>query len=101
MGQLGTKMVNLSPFWIPSWLRLGVDPWRNGRSVKTKNTLALLVGFWELGHPPEGPGGYLERVLGAILEDVGSKMLFFADIFEDIVASWCQDGTQGRQDEAR
>ena len=29
-----------------------------------------------LGPPPEGPGGCLGRVLGAILEDFGSKMEF-------------------------
>ena len=50
---------------------------KNGRSVKTNNITALLVFFLGLGPPPERPGGYLGRVLGAMLEDVGSKMVFF------------------------
>ena len=53
------------------------DLWKNGRSVKTNNTTALLLIFWGLGPPLEGPGGCLGRVLGALLEDVGSKMVFF------------------------
>ena len=44
---------------------------------KTTNSTALLLVFWGLGPPPEGPGGCLGRVLGAMLEDVGSKMVFF------------------------
>ena len=32
--------------------------------------------FWGLGPPLEGPGGCLGSVLEAMLEDVGSKMLF-------------------------
>ena len=59
------------------FLRLGGDPSRNSRSVKTSNTLSLLVFFWGLGPPPEGPGDCLERFLGGMLEDVGSKMVFF------------------------
>ena len=62
---------------LPIFLHLGGDPWRNGQSVKTTNTLTLLMVFWRLGPPPEGPGGCLGRVLGAMLEDVGSKMVFF------------------------
>jgi hypothetical protein len=50
---------------------------KNGRSVKTTNTPSLLVVFWGLGPPLEGPGGCLGRVLGAMLEDVCSKMVFF------------------------
>ena len=38
---------------------------------------SLFLVFWELGPPLEGPGGCLGRVLGAMLEDVGSKMVFF------------------------
>ena len=48
----------------------------NCRSVKTTNTTALLLQFWGLGPPPEGPGGCLGRVLGGMLEDFGSKMEF-------------------------
>ena len=62
---------------LPIFLHLGGDPWRNGQSVKTTNTPTLLVVFWGLGPPPEGSGGCLGRVLGAMLEDVGSKMVFF------------------------
>ena len=57
--------------------------------------------FWELGPPPEGPGGYLERLLGIILEDTGSKILFFSAILGVVVASWCQDGAPEHQDDAR
>ena len=75
-GQFGTKMAILDPI-LAIFLRLGGDPSRNSRSVKTSNTLSLLVVFWGLGPPLEGPGGCLGSVLGAMLEDVGSKMVFF------------------------
>ena len=52
------------------------DHGKNGRSVKTTNTTALLLLFWGLGPPPEGPGGCLGRVLGGMLEDFGSKVQF-------------------------
>ena len=32
--------------------------------------------FWGLGPPLDGPGSCLGSVLGAMLEDVGSKMVF-------------------------
>ena len=51
--------------------------------------------------PLEGPGGCLGRVLGAMFEDVGYKLVFFLAIFGDVMASWRQDGAQERQDEAR
>ena len=51
------------------------DLWNNDRSVKTSNPPSLLVVFWGLGPPLEGPGGCLGSVLGAILEDGGSKMV--------------------------
>ena len=50
--------------------------------MKTINTPSLLVVFWGLGPPLEGPGGCLGRVLGAMLEDVGSKMVFFGISWE-------------------
>ena len=53
------------------------DLWNNDRSVKTSNPPSLLVVFWGLGPPLEGPGGCLGSVLEAMLEDVGSKMVFF------------------------
>ena len=52
------------------------DLCKNSRSVKTNSTTALQVFFWGLGPPLEGPGGCLGSVLGAMLEDVGSKMVF-------------------------
>ena len=51
------------------------DLWKNGRSVKTNETLSLLVFFGRWGPPLEGPGSCLGRVPGAILEDVSSKMV--------------------------
>ena len=84
MGQVRAKLkprcpnvVQILEPILPIFLHLGGDPWRNGRSVKTTNAPTLLVFFWGLGPPPEGPGGCLGRVLGAMLEDVGSKMVFF------------------------
>ena len=62
---------------LPIFLHLGGDPWRNGRSVKTTNTPSLLLVSGGLGPPLEAPGGCFGRVLGAMLEDVGSKMVFF------------------------
>ena len=59
------------------FLDSGEDLCRNRRSVKTTNPPSLLVVFWGLGPPLEAPGGCLGRVLGAMLEDVGSKMVFF------------------------
>ena len=94
MGQVGSKLrprwAMMAPRW-PSWAQFGsfwggpgsifgyffCDLWKNGRSVKPNNTTALLVVFWGLGPPLEGPGGCLGSVLGAMLEDVGSKMVFF------------------------
>ena len=43
---------------------------KNSRSVKTTNTTALLVVF-------RGSGARLEGPSGAILDDVGSKMVSF------------------------
>ena len=43
---------------------------KNSRSVKTTNTTTLLVVF-------RGSGARLEAALGAILDDVGSKMVSF------------------------
>ena len=90
MGQVGSKLrprwAMMAPRW-PSWAQFGsfwgvlshflFDLWKNDRSVKTKNTIALWVVFWRSGLPLEGPGGCLGRVLGAMLEDVGSKIVFF------------------------
>ena len=93
MGQVGSKLrprwAMIAPRW-PCWAQFGSfwegpgsifhdffrDLGKNGRSVKTTNTTALLLLFWGLGPPPEGPGGCLGSVLGAMLEDVGSKMVF-------------------------
>ena len=92
MGQVGSKLrprwAMMAPRW-PSWAQFGSflgspgttcahffrDLCKNGRSVKTNNTTALWVVFWGSGLPLEGPGGCLGRVLGAMLEDGGSKMV--------------------------
>ena len=50
---------------------------KNDQSVKTANPLQLLLVFWGLGPPLVGSGGCLWRILGAMFEDVGSKMVFF------------------------
>ena len=60
------------------------DLWKNDRSVKTINARSLLVGFL-----------VLEAVLG------GFQDVVFLAILGDVVASWCQDGAQERQDEGR
>ena len=93
MGQVGSKLrprwAMIAPRW-PCWGQLGSfwegpgnmfdhffhDLWKNGRSVKTTNAPSLLVFFGGFGLPLEGPGGCLGRILGAIVEDVGSKMVF-------------------------
>ena len=41
------------------------------------NMKPILGGFLGSGLPLEDPGGCLGSVLGAMLEDVGSKMVFF------------------------
>ena len=92
MGQVGSKLrprwAMMAPRW-PSWAQFGsflgspgttcghffCDLCKNGRSVKTNNTTALWVVFWGSGLPLEGPGGCLGSVLGAMLEDGGSKMV--------------------------
>ena len=92
MGQVGSKLrqrlAMMAPR-LPSWGQFGSflggpgttcghffrDLCKNGRSVKTNNTKTLWVVFWWLGPPLEGPGGCLGSVLGAMLEDGGSKMV--------------------------
>ena len=82
MGHDGAKMAILRSVWEllgGSWDHLWslfLNFCKNGRSVKTNNATALLVFFWGLGPPLEGPGGCLGSVLGAMLEDGGSKMVF-------------------------
>ena len=81
MGHDGAKMAILGSVW--SFLggpgttcgHFFRDLWKNGRSVKTNNTTALWVVFWGSGLPLEGPGGCLGKVLGAMLEDGGSKLV--------------------------
>ena len=75
MTVLGSVWQLLEGSWEHFWL-LFRDLWKNGRSVKTNNTTALLVVFWGLGPPLEGPGGCLGSFLEAMLEDVGSKIVF-------------------------
>ena len=51
-----------------------MEKWSDCKNDKPSITFGVFLG---LGSPPEGPGDCLGRVLGAILEDVGSKMMFF------------------------
>jgi len=91
MGQAGSKLrprwAMIAPRW-PCWDQFGSfrgpgnlfghlfrDLRKNCQSVQTINAITLLAVFWGLG-PPEGPRGCLESALGAMLEDVGSKMVF-------------------------
>ena len=43
--------------------------WEKLLKCKNDQYFKLLLLFWGLGPPPEGPGGCLGRVLGAMLED--------------------------------
>ena len=84
MGHDSAKMTMLGSVWEllgRSWEHfksLFLNLWKNNQSVKTTNTSSLLLVFWGLGPPPEGPGGCLGRVSGAMLEDIGSKMEIFS-----------------------
>ena len=49
---------------------------------KTDQHSDTFGGFLGLGPPPEGPGGCLGRIFGSILEDNGSKMVFFGSSCE-------------------
>ena len=117
MGQVGSKLrprwTMMAPRWS-SWAQFGSfwgcpgsifghffrDLWKNGRSVKMTNTPSLLVVFWGLGPPLEGPGGCLGS-FGSYVERCWLQDCNFLDILGDVVASWRQDGAQERQDEAR
>ena len=79
MGHDSAKMTMLGSVWSFS-----EGPWsifhdffrdlgKNARTVKTINTTALLLLFWP---PLEGPGSCLGKVLGAMLQDFGSKIEF-------------------------
>ena len=107
MGHDGAKMAILGSVWqllggpgsISGYFFR--DFYKNGRSVKTNKTTSLLIiflgygassgGSWRLSW--EGFGSYVRRCW---LQDGA-----FLDILADAVASWCQDGAQERQDEAR
>ena len=65
-GQLGTILGGI----LRHISDLERDLSKNSRSVKTTNTTTLLVVF-------RGSGARLEGPLGAILDDVGSKMVSF------------------------
>ena len=80
------------------------DLWKNGRSVKTNNTMALLVVFWGLGPPLEGPGGCLGSVLGGYVGRCWLQNGVFLAILGDVWTSWrqgwrtrAQDATHGRK----
>ena len=80
----------MAPRW-PSWAQFGsflggpgttcghffcdlCKKWPKCKNEQRYNTFAGL--FWGLGPPLEGPGGCLGSVSGAMLENVGSKMVF-------------------------
>ena len=65
-GQLGTILGSI----LDDFSDLERDCSKNNRSVKTSNATILLVVF-------RGSGARLEGPLGAILDDVGSKLVSF------------------------
>ena len=82
MGHDSAKMTVLGSVWQllgGSWehsLSLfsgSLEKWPKCKNEQHYNTLGGFFGG--LGPPLEGPGGCLGSVLGAILEDVGSKMV--------------------------
>ena len=101
-GEVGAKM---GPRWTqdgPSWQQVAPKMGHDGAKMAILGSVWQLLGgswehFWLLflrslekwlkckndqhsitfGSAPEGPGGCLGRVLGAMLEEVGSKMVFF------------------------
>ena len=82
MGHDGAKM----PILVSVWELLGgpgnilllflrsLEKWPKCKNDQHSITFGGVLG---LGPPLEGPGGCLGRVLGALLEDVGSKLVFF------------------------
>ena len=68
-GYFGEECSGLGGSWEHCWFFFR-DLWKNCRSVKTTNTTTLFVVF-------RGSGSRLEGPLGAILDDVGSKMVSF------------------------
>ena len=79
--QVGAKMAILRPFgklfkhfWW-SWER-SLEKLPKCKNEQRYNTFAVFF-RGGLGPPLEDPGGCLGSVLGAMLEDVGSKMVLF------------------------
>ena len=107
MGHDGAKMALLASVWEAlggsweqfwslfsrSWEKL--PKCKNDKHYSTFATIlgvgASSGGSWRLSW--EGFGSYVGRCW--LQNDV------FLDILRDVVASWCQDGAQERQDEAR
>ena len=87
-GEVGAKM---GPRWTQdglSWQQVASKMGHDGAKI------AILVSVWELLRGSwEGFGSSV----GRCWLQVG----VFLDILGDVVASWCQDGAQERQDEAR
>ena len=94
MGQVGSKLrprwAMMAPRW-PSWDQFGsffgwswdhlwslfsrsLEKWPK---CKNEQHYGTFDDFLRVRPPLEGPGGCLGSVLGAMLEDVGSKMVFF------------------------
>ena len=118
MGQVGSKLwprwAMMAPRW-PSWVQFerflggpGItcghffrDLWKNGRSVKTNNTTALLLVFLGVGASSGGSWRLSWEGFGSYVGRCWLQDGVFLNILRDVVASWCQDGAQERQDEAR
>ena len=80
---------------------LGSDLSKNGRSVKTNNSTPFLVFFSGVGASSGGSWRLSWEGFGSYVGRCWLQDGVFLDILGDVVASWCQDGAQERQDEAR
>ena len=107
MGHDGAKMGILSSVWEllgRSWEHFwslfsrSLEKWPKCKNEQHSITSG---GFLDVGGLP---WRLLEAVLGGFWSYVGRCWLqddIFLEILGDAVASWCQDGAQERQDEAR
>ena len=73
---LGTVWQLLGRSWQHFWLLFlrSLEKWPKCKNEENYDTFSGFL--WGLGPPLEGPGSRLGSGLGAILEDVGSKMVF-------------------------
>ena len=100
MSMLASVWELLRGSWEHFWLLFSrsLEKWPKCRNDQRSITFGGFLGvgassggFWRLSW--EGFGSYVGRCW---LQDSA-----FLDILGDVVASWCQDGAQERQDEAR